>query len=285
MKQRFQAVELVMIVCLLLISGIGVFYSAVLFEKTATNVYGDAVVLFGRGIYAYESLFKGPIFVGTDAVMIVLVGLYVSVLLWVKSELLKHTLKIGFLTIFLYYSASLAFGTMINSLFLLYIVVFGLTVYQLIYALINYDYDRVKNHLHAVQLPKGLLVFLIIIALSVSVWLAEIVTVIIVQRPSAIIGMQTTEPTFVLDLALIAPACFIAFFTLKNKQPIGLVVAIMMLMLLAAIGVIVIAQTVTQRLFGVFIEPIEFIVFVLLFTVLSGFAVYYLKRCLAIIIA
>lgn len=265
---------------LLIASGVGVFYRTIHFDRVVENVYGDRVLLFGRGIYAYESAFQGPIFIGTDLVIFVLVFVCFGLRWGMHHPLLKPLVHIGFLTVFLYYSASLAFGTMMNRLFIVYIATFGLVFFRLVYMLLQYDYKPLQAMIRFQKMPKGLLVFLVIMGLSVSVWFIEIITVIIDNRPSELIGIKTTEPTYIFDLALIAPACFIAVYTLKQKRAFGIVLSAMMLTLLSAIGLIVIAQTLTQSYFGVEVGLAELIVFVFSFAFLSGFAIFYLLQIL-----
>ena len=277
-KSPLHLLDIMIAIGVLISSGVGVFYHTLRFDKVAENVYGDAVPLFGRGIYAFESAFQGPIFVGTDIVMLCLAVVFVILRWRIRHRMLNDLIHIGFLTIFLYYSASLAFSTMMNPLFIVYMATFALVLFHLIHQLLGFNTEPLEVLLKQHKLPKGLRPFLIIMALSVSVWLLEIGVLMVDGRPSTLIGMKTTEPTYIFDLALIAPTCFLAAIGLKKHRPFSLVLATMMLSLLAAIGSIVIAQNLTQSYFGITIEPIELILFVLIFTVLSGVAIYYLVR-------
>lgn len=276
-RTRHDTLDILIALGVLISSGVGVFYRTIRFEKVVENVYGDAITLFGRGIYAYESAFQGPIFVGTDLMMLGFVPLFLLLRWRIRHTILNDVLHIGFLTVFLYYSASLAFSTMMNPLFIVYMATFGLSLFYLIDRLLNVNTQSLKTLVNEHQ-PKGLRVFLLIMALSVSVWLLEIVNLMVEGRPSELIGMKATEPTFIFDLAAIAPTCVLAFVGLKKQRPFSLILAMMMLTLLAAIGTIVIVQNLSQSYFGITIEPIELILFVLMFTALSGVAIYYLIR-------
>lgn len=280
MKKNNLLFDILIALTILIISAVGIFYTAQRFDITVQNVYGDSVLLFGRGIYAYESAFKGPILVGTDLIMFVLAIMYMVMLRLIKHEMVKKLIKVGILTVFLYYVTSLAFGTMMNRLFIIYIFGFGLISFRLVYELIDLNYSALDEHLEKINLPKGIKVFLIIMGLSVSVWLSEIVILLINNRPSELIGMHATEPTYIMDLAIILPTCFTAAYLLKSKKAFGAVLAIMMLTLLSVIGMIVIAQNLTQVYFGIEIGLGELIVFVLSFVVLSGIAAFYVVRFL-----
>ena len=263
---------------LLVMSGVGVFYSKIRFEGTAMNVYGDQVTLFGRGIYAYESLFQGPIFIGTDVVVLVLIIVFLVLMNNMKNEHGKNGLRIGFYTVFLYYSASLSLGTMMNPLFMVYVTAFGALSYRLISGLVKFDYSPSERAVREKRLPKGLSVFLVVLGLSTLVWFFEIITLVFEGRPSHLIGMKSTEPTYVFDLAIVAPACFLAAHMLRKQKAMGVILAIMMCLLMASIGLIVTSQTITQRLFGVEISLFEMLVFVVSFMVLSTIAFFYLLR-------
>ncbi len=265
---------------LLVMSAAGVFYTTVRFEGTAQNVYGDQVTLFGRGLYGYESFFKGPIFVGTDIVILMLLVLFLVVMTAVRHAHVRSSLRIGFYTVFLYYSASLSFGTMINPLFIVYITAFGMLFYRTIAELIHFDYASSELVVKEKRLPRGLPIFLAVMGVSTFVWFFDIFTLITEGRPSHLIGMQSTEPTHIFDLAVIAPACFLAAHMLKKQKSMGLILAVMMCQLMASIGLIVSAQTVTQRMFGVEITVFEMLVFVVSFMVLSVIALIYLLYCL-----
>jgi hypothetical protein len=245
-------------------SGVGVFYTTIRFEATAMNVYGDQVTLFGRGIYAYESLFQGPIFIGTDIVVLMMIIVFLVLMNTMKNEPGKNGLRIGFYTVFLYYSASLCLGTMMNPLFMVYVTAFGVLFYRLISELVKFDYSPSGHAVKEKRMPKGLSVFLVVLGLSTSVWFLEIITLVVEGRPSHLIGMKSTEPTYVFDLAIIAPACFLAAHMLRKQKAIGVILAIMMCLLMASIGLIVTSQTVTQRVFGVEISLFEMLVFVVL---------------------
>jgi len=262
---------------------VGAFYSTIHFDLIRENVYGDSVLLFGRGIYAYESFFKGPIYVGTDLAILAIITISFFSYAFTRNESIKNIMHIGFLTIFLYYSASLAFGTIMNRLFIIYLILFGMIFFRLIQKLMSFDYEVIEGVVKNKIQTKGLIVFLIIMGMSVSVWLIEIVSLIVNNRPSELIGMQSTEPTYIFDLAIVAPTCFYAAHKLRHKHVVGLVLAMMMMYLLTAIGMIVIAQTLTQSHFGVVIGLNELIIFVISFSALSIIAFYFLNKTLRLI--
>jgi hypothetical protein len=104
-------------------------------SRTVTSIRGEAVRLYGQGLYRYDTVFIAEGSRGTDAVTVVL-----AVPLLVVATLLAYRrgsrrgglLLAGALTYFLYVSASRALSNAYNPLFLLYIVVFSASVFGLL---------------------------------------------------------------------------------------------------------------------------------------------------------
>lgn len=275
---KIKWIELIMILLILTMSGIGIFYSKILITGTSTNIYGDVVEFFGRGIYARESMFKGPIFVGTDLVIFAIAISFLIFLIVSKNQESKKIIQIGYYTVFSYYAASVAFSTMMNEMLLVYIAAFGLSLFLLISSILKLDLSLITKNMENQKISKIHLVFLIISGLSVSVWLFEIFEVIFHGRPSEIIGMMSTEPTFVIDLAIVLPTCIMSMILLKKKQGLGAVLSLMMMSLLSAVGLIVISQTLVQNYFGIEISLFEMIVYVVVFVILAIFSIYFAKK-------
>ena len=85
--------------------------------------------MWGAGIYAHDSYFKAPIFIGSDfTILLFIVPLTIITLLRnKKGSAIDYDIRVfGILSMLLYYSASLAFGVTYNSLHLVYILLFGL---------------------------------------------------------------------------------------------------------------------------------------------------------------
>lgn len=275
--------EMVLIVLLFFITLFSLFFSRILTEGEATNLYGQVIPFFGRGVYHKESFFKGPIFLGTDAVVVLLIAVFVVLKMMVKDTLKQDIITLGFMTVFAYYSASLAFGTVMNPLFLAYIATLALSLYHVLRFLFTYDFASFKSVLETSMLPKGLAFYTGLVGLSVLVWLFDIFPVILNQVPSDVRGMSHTEATYVLDLAFVLPSCLYASIMMKKKPHISLILAFMAHALLMAVGLIVIGQTVMQAMFKVHVSVQEMVVFVFSFTLLSVGSFYYAFKSYAIL--
>lgn len=95
----------------------------------AINQYGENIKMWGAGIYAHDSYFKAPIFIGSDFTILIFV-IPMATLTFIKVRKTQSVelfiRSFGVLCLLLYYSASLAFGVTYNYLHLAYISLFGL---------------------------------------------------------------------------------------------------------------------------------------------------------------
>jgi hypothetical protein len=74
-------------------------------------------------------------------------------------------------------------------------------------------------------------------------------------QPMEIIDVYTTEPTFVIDLAIILPSVLYCGIALMKKKKAAYQLAPMFLTLLTGVGACVIFQTVMQTALGIVLEP------------------------------
>jgi hypothetical protein len=81
-----------------------------------------------------------------------------------------------------------------------------------------------------------------------------------------------TEVTYFLDLGLIAPTAFLAAIYLFRRQPVGYLLAALILTLNAMIGPVAFSQGIMQSLAGVEVSTGEQVVFVGIFILTSLFA-------------
>jgi|SRR5690554_1285768 len=263
--------SLIIVVLVLVVASIGLFSNEFVIEKIVSNPYGDQFSLFGKGIYAYETMFKAPVLIGTDFVLLfILIPIFVY-FQWIAKEntLVKDILILGLLTCFMYYSSSLAYGAAYNAIFALYILLFSAVFFRMLELLIAFDYKKVAAIVSNKQPPRSVRIFLIIAGSSVLIWFVEIVASIFNGRPPLHIGMNITEPTYVKDLALILPLCWLSSYWIGQKKASGFVVGSMMLILCASIGLIVISQSIFQYQYEVVVSLDEMLKFVVPFILLS----------------
>lgn len=255
---RFSSVHFFAFATLLLAAaaaGTGLFYAPAAAPHTVVNQYGDTVRLWGGGLYAHDSYFRAPIYRGTDAVMLLLACplLLAALLRDAGRQSVRSRMQfVSVLAVFVYYAASLAFGAAYNFLHLVYAALFGASLFGLFSGLGGLSLDavaRAQRH----NLPyRGIFVFLALTGLALyGAWLPDIVPALANGRPLALIETYTTEPTYILDMGLIAPLCLACIVLLKRRRPLGLVLLHLLLTVCLVMGVILPVQTLFQDRAGI----------------------------------
>jgi hypothetical protein len=121
----------------------------------------------------------------------------------------------------------------------------------------------------------------VLAGLSVFVWLIDILGGLAAGEVPQGVSSYTTEITYVIDLGIIAPAAFLGSCLVLRRAALGYPLAMTLLVLNALVGVMVIAQTVTQTRAGIVISPGQMIAFVGIFVVMSlaasGLAIGFLR--------
>lgn len=244
-----------------------------------TNQYGNEIRLFGSGIYAHDSYFKAPIFIGSDFTMLFLVVpmMTIALIQEIKNRTLKSKLNLIAVTaVVLYYAVSIAFGITYNSYHLIYIALFACSLYLLITLIIKVDAIALQNAL-SWQLPsKGISIFLILSGISLFIaWLPDIIPTIISRTPLPLIEVYTTEITYVLDMGILSPLMFICLVLLQKRNGLGSIILSTILTLCVIIGVMLPIQTAFQVLAGIDIPIPVLITKVGIFVLLAAFAAYF----------
>ena len=236
----------------LVAAGAGLLWPDTGAARTFTSIQGDTVQIYGRGLYANESVFKSGATRGTDLVTALLaVPLLLGALVFYGRGSTRGALLLtGAITYFLYVYATNAMSVAYNQFFLLYVALFSLSFFAwfLMFTAIQPLAEQ-----FATQLPfRGIATFLLVCAvLTGYVWLEPIVTALAGGTHPALLGHSTTMVTEALDLALIVPGCVVAAALLWRRDRCGLIVAMPLLVLLLLIGPSVAAMTYFQVADGV----------------------------------
>lgn len=225
-KAVLNTLNIVIILLLLIITicGISAFNTSYSYE--IVNQYGESIQIWGAGIYAHDSYFKAPIFIGSDfTILIFIVPLTIITLLRNKKvSAIEYDIRVfGILNILLYYSASLAFGVTYNGLHLVYILLFGLCFFTVWFKLAElYAIGIRQKKVCSYQFTKGMKAFLLIAGIALFVaWLPDIITSIIRGTSLELIEVYTTEITYVLDMGIISPLIYITYYLVKHEYFIG----------------------------------------------------------------
>lgn len=267
------------ILCSIFSSSVGLFYSTGGTPFDFINQYGDTVKIYGDGLYAHDSFFMAPILRGTDF-SILFFAVPLLLIAWIldirKNSYGNRLFLISVISTFLYYSLNLVFGVTYNSLHLVYIANFSVSLFGLMMAVVSINRFQIGEK-RGKPLPyKGIYVFLLLSgAALILAWIPDIVISLISGRSLALIEIYTTSVTNVLDIGIIGPAAFICLFQLKKQKAMGSVVLAMILTTCTIIGLIVPVQTVFQLLAGIEMTLPVLLTKVSTFVLLALFALYF----------
>lgn len=274
MKRTLYIISVLIAVLSVIATSFGLFYSDGGEAYTFINQYGDAVTIFGNGLYKHDSLFMALIFKGTDCAILFIgvPALIIALLLdYRRNSTSTELFLTAILALFAYYSTSIAFGVTYNFLHLIYIGLFGLSFFGLIIGI-----SQIQINTKITLSRKGINTFLIISGIALFVaWLPDILVSLANGRSLALIEVYTTEITYVLDMGLISPLCFVCIYLLNKEKRMGYILLAIMLTVGIFVGLMVIIQTLFQIHFGVALPIEALITKVAIFTVLAIAALYF----------
>jgi hypothetical protein len=242
------------VVLALVAAGIGLFWQDGGSPFSFTTLRGEAVQIYGQGVYRFDTYLIGAGYKGIDAVTLVLAIplLVFSVMLYRRGSLRGGVLLAGTLAYFLYNYASMAFGAAYNSLFLVYLVLFSAALFAFVLAFTSFEIESFSSHL-STQLPhRGIIGLLFAAGLALlGVWLGlSIIPALLAGRAPQEVASYTTLVTHILDLGIIAPAAFLAGILLLRRAPLGYLLASTFLVFTALLGTSLIAAGIVQLLAG-----------------------------------
>ena len=240
------------------------------------NQYGHMVEIYGYGIYKNDTYFQAPISIGTD-ICVLFVG--VPMFVWAYVGFLKKDSIVSRLSLIsmyvgvIYYAASLAFGLTYNRLFLVYVALFACSLFGMFRHICSIKIEQVAN------VSKGLRIFLILLGVALIVaWLPDVIPSAINGGTLSLIGVYTTNITYVLDMGIVSPMCFVTLYLLKKGNPIGTLLLAVILKLCIIVGIMMFPQTICQMAAGCDIPIPALVTKSLSFVVLGGFAFYFERK-------
>lgn len=276
MNRKKDILAIVTMICMCVTSICGILSMKFDYAHDFLNQYGHTVKIFGYGIYANDSYFKAPISIGTDfCILFVLVPmfLYTYMQYQKKADMISEIKLISVYAVAFYYAASIAFGVTYNQIFLVYVLLFTCSLFGM------FSHIRSVNVGQKITATKGLQAFLVISGIALIVaWLPDIISAMLKGGTLSLIGVYTTEITYVLDMGVISPMCFVCLYLLKKSDGLGVVLLAVLLKLCVIVGIMIIPQSICQMLSGVELPLPALLTKALSFVALGGFAFHFNRR-------
>jgi len=204
-------------------AGMGLFYQTPGRPYPYTNHRGEQVMLNGSGLYFYDTVSTAAQMQGNDLITLV-VGLpllAISAWLAFRGSLRGRLLLTGTLGFFLYTYMSMGMLTAYNALFLVYVVLFILSLYGFILCMLSFDLADLPRHFSP-RLPRGWIAGVMFFGggfLGLA-WLGRI-GMPLLQNSTPALENTTTLVIQTMDLTLIVPLAFVAGILLLRRSPWG----------------------------------------------------------------
>jgi hypothetical protein len=241
-------------------------------RHVVTTARGASVTVYGKGIYAADSWLVGAGNRGQDiAILIVEVPLLLLTLWWYRrGRPVAAVALTGVLAFFAYFYVSMTFATAENRLFPLYVAAASLAGFALVVVARRIDPIRVATALPDHPGRGALATYLLAVAAALTLaWLPGLAVTAISGDIAAKVGPYTSSVTDALDLGLVVPVAVIAAVQLLRGRPEGSVMTLVMLIVNVCIGILLMAQGITQLASGVPMTIGEIIAKMLTFAVLT----------------
>lgn len=282
MRNTIHSLSFIIAFLTLVVSGAGLFWTDGGMSHTVKSPYGNIIELYGDGIYKNDHAFLAPIFRGTDCVMFFI---SVPILLWLtyvdkKKNSFPSLLRlVSFLFVVVYYAFNLAFGVIFNPLHLVYTVFISLSSFTLVLGIKSLSDQYASGFSTTFRATRGLRIFIITSGIALFVaWLPDIIGAHIADKPLTYLENYTTSITYILDMGFISPLLFLSLYLIGKHPFYGTCLLSMLLFLSMMIGIILPFQTYFQIQSGIDVPIPELVTKVLMFLILSVFAIYFNRK-------
>ena len=187
------------------------------------SVIGSLIALSVARIYAGLTPFFLPQALAQDIsnLAVTTPAWLILTILALRGSLRAYLLWLGVLIFTVYNYVIYTFSVPFGPLFLLWVAVFGLTIYSLIGGVTSMEHEAIRSSYKSPRAVSVVAWGLIVTAILFGwLWLSEDVPALLSGRtPQSLIDMAlTTNPVHILDLAFFLPAVLItAIFLIKRR--------------------------------------------------------------------
>ncbi len=276
MRKRYDYLAIPIIILLSITSIAGILSLNFNYAYDFVNQYGHTVKIYGYGIYAFDSYFQAPTSIGTDlCILLIVIPMFIVTYLnyMKKSDAIAQLKLISAYAVVLYYAASIVFGLTYNQLFLVYVALFSCSLFGMFWHIRNISLQQ------AICGSSGVSVFLSLSGVALIVaWLPDVIPAMVKGTTLALIGVYTTNITYVLDMGIISVLCFVTLYMIGKKKPLGTLILACIFKLCIVVGIMMLPQTFCQIASGIEIPLPALITKSFSFVLLGGFAFYFNRK-------
>jgi hypothetical protein len=228
-----------------------------------TNFRGEEVTINAQGLYYWDTVSSAAQMQANDLTMLMLGLPLLAISFWLalRDSLRGRLLLTGTLGFILYTYITMCFGAAYNNLFLVYVLLFSLSLFAFIISMSSYDLKMLPAHFSE-KLPRKWIAGLLFFAaafLSLA-WLGRIAETF---APGAIPTLENTTSMFIqaMDLGIVVPLCVLAGILLLRRSAWGYLLASVATLKFLTMGMAVSLMALNMARVGVPVSNVELIVF------------------------
>ncbi len=248
---------------LALVAALGGLWPAAGTPYPLTTFRGEQVTINARGLYYWDTVSMAAQMQANDLVTLAL-GLPLlafSFLSALRGSLRGRLILAGTLGFILYTYITMMVGAHYNALFLVYVGLFGLSLFALVLVLLSIDVGNLPTRVSD-ALPRGWIAGLLFFAAAFLsfAWLGRIAGSL---SPGAVPALENTTSLFIqaMDLGLIVPVCILSGILLLRREAWGYLLASVGLVKFMTLGIAVSLMSLNMARLGVPVSPVELVVF------------------------
>lgn len=234
-----------------------------------TSYRGEEVTIYGHGAYKHDTVNSVAQERGNDTITLVVgipLMLVSAVLAW-RGSLRGRLLLTGTLGFFLYTYMSMSMLTAYNQFFLIYVLLFGLSLYAFILSMLKIDLASLPGRFSD-RLPRGWIAgsLFVVGGFLALAWLGRVAGE---MAPGVIPALENTTTRVIqaMDLVLIVPAAILGGILLLRRSPWGYLLSSVVVLKAITMGLAVSTMVVFQYMAGTGDDPIIAIPFLVITTV------------------
>ena len=228
-----------------------------------TNFRGEAVTINARGLYYWDTVSSAAQMQANDLVTAFVAVPLLALAYWLarRGSLRGLLLLTGTLGFVLYTYITMCFGAAYNPLFLIYVALFGLSLFALVLSMLSFDLQTLPSRFDD-RLPRRAIALLLGFAavfLSVA-WLGRIAATWTSDQAPA---LENVTSMFIqaMDLAVVVPLCVVAAVLLRRRSAWGYLLASVALVKFLTLGLAVTLMGLNMARVGVPVSPVEMGIF------------------------
>ncbi len=229
-----------------------------------TTVHGEAVTIYGSGIYRYDSVSMASQAIAQDIVTLILgIPLLAAALFLSRKGFLKgRILLAGTLAYFLYTYTSYSFTSMYNLLFLLDVCLMSMSFFAFVLTMMSFDMNVLSRSFDEKLPVKSIAAILIFLGSVIGLmWLKNIVNPLFTASVPSGLEQYTTMVIQAMDLGFVVPVSLISGILLLKKKPFGILLASVICVKAVTLLTAVTAMIIGQIISGLKVSVIEIILF------------------------